>query len=535
MIRFTSTSFRYEAEKPWVLDGVDLVIEEGEFVVVVGPTGVGKSTFLKTLNGLVPTFSGGEYAGEVVVGGRSLSSNRPADMADLVGYVGQNPSASFVTERVEDELAYAMENLGLDPVTMRRRVEDALDVMSLHEIRESPLGELSGGQRQRVAIAAVLAAAPKILVLDEPTSALDPGAAEEVLSALTRLVHDVGLTVIVAEHRLERVLPFADQVIVLEHNGVIHVGPPASMMAHSPIAPPLVELGNLLGWAPLAMSVREARRRVGDVKALLEDCELPTVRPIPEGSALTTSNLTLNYGEQRALKRVTLDFAPGTLYALLGRNGSGKTTLLNVMAGLLRPSHGTALLHGQPPFRMAPSDRIDLVGLVPQDPGDLLYAQEVGEECRTADREHHLEEGSTLEMVQKILGKIELTRHPNDLSEGQRLSLALAVVMAAKPKVLLLDEPTRGLDYCAKLSLIEQLHLLRSEGVCVVVATHDVEFVAQSADQAIVLSQGEVIAQGSAREVICHTPVFAPQVAKVFSPLDWLTVKEVMTALGGKR
>jgi len=138
-------------------------------------------------------------------------------------------------------------------------------------------------------------------------------------------------------------------------------------------------------------------------------------------------------------------------------------------------------------------------------------------------------------MVQKILGKIELTRHPNDLSEGQRLSLALAVVMAAKPKVLLLDEPTRGLDYCAKLSLIEQLHLLRSEGVCVVVATHDVEFVAQSADQAIVLSQGEVIAQGSAREVICHTPVFAPQVAKVFSPLDWLTVKEVMTALGGKR
>jgi len=163
MIRFTSTSFRYEAEKPWVLDGVDLVIEEGEFVVVVGPTGVGKSTFLKTLNGLVPTFSGGEYAGEVVVGGRSLSSNRPADMADLVGYVGQNPSASFVTERVEDELAYAMENLGLDPVTMRRRVEDALDVMSLHEIREAPLGELSGGQRQRVAIAAVLAAAPRFL------------------------------------------------------------------------------------------------------------------------------------------------------------------------------------------------------------------------------------------------------------------------------------------------------------------------------------------------------------------------------------
>lgn len=269
------------------------------------------------------------------------------------------------------------------------------------------------------------------------------------------------------------------------------------------------------------------------MKTKLERCELPDPRPLPQGSAIDTVNLTVNYGVRRALHRVTLDLAPGTLYAVLGRNGSGKTTLLNVLAGLLAPSSGTALLEGHQPFGVTPKERIDLVGLVPQDPGDLLYVQEVGEECRTADREHHLSQGTTMEMAKKILGNLDETRHPNDLSEGQRLSLALAVVMAAKPRVLLLDEPTRGLDYCAKKSLIGQLHELRSEGICVVVATHDVEFVAQSADQAIVLSQGEVIAHGAAREVICHTPVFAPQVAKVFSPLAWLTVDEVRTALLG--
>ena len=194
---------------------------------------------------------------------------------------------------------------------------------------------------------------------------------------------------------------------------------------------------------------------------------------------------------------------------------------------MISPTQGSVSLKGANPFNVRAQERIGLVGLVPQEPGDLLYAQRVDEECSVADKEHHLPSGATALVVKQVVGHLNGDRHPRDLSEGQRLSLALGVVLAAEPDVLLLDEPTRGLDYCAKRLLVDELHRLRDIGVCVIIATHDVEFVALSADRAIVLSQGEVIAQGPAREVVCHTPVFAPQVAKIFSPMKWLTVEEI--------
>ena len=215
MIRFDRVSFTYTDARHPTLDRVSLDIPEGELCVVVGETGTGKSTLLRAINGLVPHFSGGTLAGTVTVDGRTTKDNRPRDLADVVGFVGQNPLASFVTETVEDELAYTMENLGVPSDAMRRRVEDAIDLLGLQDLRDRSLRALSGGQQQRVAIGAVLTASPRLLVLDEPTSALDPAAAEEVLSALARLVHDLGLTVVMAEHRLERVVPFADRIILV--------------------------------------------------------------------------------------------------------------------------------------------------------------------------------------------------------------------------------------------------------------------------------------------------------------------------------
>ena len=529
MISFRDISFRYDDQ--WIVRDLDLEVAEGELVVVVGPTGSGKSTLLKMVNGLVPHFSGGDLSGDVSVFGRSAVSSSPVELADLVGYVGQDPSASFVAETVEDEIAYAMENLGVDPAAMRRRVEDALDLMSLHEVRQRSVRTLSGGQRQRVAIAAVLAAAPSVLVLDEPTSALDPGAAEEVLSSITRLVHDVGMTVVMAEHRLERVLPFADRVLLLDGLGGASVGTPGEVMASSPIAPPLIDLGRLAGWDPLPVTVRQARRVASDLADRLVD-QVPTARPVTPGRiAASVSDLGVAFGDVRALNRVTLEFAVGTVTALMGRNGSGKSTLLGSMAGLVAPSSGSLEILGQAPRKISAEDRICLVGMVPQDPGLLLYAQTVEEECTTADIEHHLDPGSTATVLGSIGEALDGTRHPKDLSEGQRLSLALAVVLAPRPLVVLLDEPTRGLDYEAKRALCDQIRTLRDQGTAVVLASHDVELVAMVADRAVVLAQGEVIADGPAREVVCHTPAFAPQVAKVLSPQAWLTVDEVAAAL----
>jgi energy-coupling factor transport system ATP-binding protein len=531
MISFDDVSFRYAASSPWVVRHLDLTIDEGELVVVVGPTGSGKSTVLAMINGLVPHLTGGQIAGEVLVGGQSTLSTAPSELASLVGYVGQDPQAGFVTDRVEDEIAYAMENLGIEPVAMRRRVEDALDLLNLHDLRDQPLATLSGGQQQRVAIAAVLAASPALLVLDEPTSALDPGAAEEVLHALTRLVHDLGMTVVLAEHRLERVLPFADRVVALSTDGEVSVGRPAMVMASSPLAPPIVELGRVAGWTPLPISVRDARRRAPELIEKLRVHE-PTSPPRHEGAARASlSRVDVEFGALRALDEVSIELHEASITALMGRNGSGKSTLLSLLAGSRKPTRGTVEVGGHDPMRLSPSERIRLAGYVPQEPGDLLYAQSVAEECSTADVEHGLAPGTTAEVVSE-LAALENTRlHPHDLSEGQRLSLVLGIVLAPRPKVLLLDEPTRGLDYEAKRRLVGMLQALRDEGISIVVATHDVELVASVADRALVLAQGELIADGEAREVVSQTPAFAPQVAKILRPLRFLTVDEVRAAL----
>ncbi|MDP9241349.1 MAG: energy-coupling factor ABC transporter ATP-binding protein, partial [Actinomycetota bacterium] len=221
MIDFDRVTFTYPGAGGPTLRDVTLHVPEGELCVVVGRTGTGKSTLLRAVNGLVPHFTGGLLAGQVTVAGRDTRTHPPRELADVVGLVGQDPAAGFVTDVVEEELAYSMESLGVPPAVMRRRVEDTLDLLGLVDLRDRPLGTLSGGQQQRVAIGSALTAHPSVLVLDEPTSALDPPAAEEVLAALQRLVHDLGMTVFLAEHRLERVVQYADRIVHVPGDGAL--------------------------------------------------------------------------------------------------------------------------------------------------------------------------------------------------------------------------------------------------------------------------------------------------------------------------
>ncbi|MGW4852468.1 energy-coupling factor ABC transporter ATP-binding protein, partial [Streptomyces sp. NPDC004288] len=275
MITFDQVTVHYEDAAEPVLRDVDLTVEEGELCLVVGHTGVGKSTLLGAVNGLVPHFTGGTLYGRVTVDGRDTADHPPRELADVVGVVGQDPLDGFVTDTVEEELAYTMEQLAVPPATMRKRVEETLDLLGLADLRHRALHELSGGQQQRVAIGSVLTAHPRILVLDEPTSALDPTAAEEVLAAVTRLVHDLGVTVLLAEHRLERVVQYADRVIHLPGDGRVVSGPPADVFRTSSIAPPIVELGRAAGWSPLPLSIRDARRAAAPLRTRLRDAVPP--------------------------------------------------------------------------------------------------------------------------------------------------------------------------------------------------------------------------------------------------------------------
>lgn len=539
MIRFEQVSVHYEGTVAPAIDDVDLTIPEGELALLVGPSGVGKSTLLGTVSGLVPHFTGGVLRGRVTVDGRDTRTHKPRELADVVGSVGQDPLAHFVTDTVEDELAYGMESLGLPAATMRRRVEETLDLLGLAELRDRPIASLSGGQQQRVAIGSVLTPHPRVLVLDEPTSALDPAAAEEVLAVLQRLVHDLGTTVLMAEHRLERVVQYADQVLLLPGPGqAARLGDPAELMANSPVQPPVVALGRLAGWSPLPLSVRDARRKAAGLRERLDGQRPTPVQPPAGAQVAQVERLSVRRGRRPVLHDVSLTLSSGETVALMGRNGAGKSTLLGTLIGTHQPASGRVRV-GRPmsadPHRTPPAELLRQVGLVPQEPRDLLYADTVAAECRAADQDAAAPEGSCRALVSELLPHIADDTHPRDLSEGQRLALALAIILTAAPVLILLDEPTRGLDYAAKTRLIAVLRDLAAKGHAIVLATHDVELAAEIAQRVVIMAQGEIVADGPTSEVVVSSPSFAPQTAKILAPGEWLTVPQVRDALEAAR
>ena len=516
MIKFQNVSLIYPTAERTILDKLNFEIGEGEFVLLIGETGIGKSSVLRLINGLVPHHTGGILAGNVEVSGISTRDVRPGELAELIGIVGQNPVNGFVTDIVEDELAFSMESLNLPQDVMRKRIEEVLDLLSLHQVRNRKLATLSGGEQQRVAIAAAMVLHPKILVLDEPTSALDPVAAEEVLAILQRLVHDLGITVIIAEHRLERVIGYVDTVIEIGASGNTRIGKPEEILKDSKIAPPIVKLARALNLPKVALSVRELRRDTSEYRDRGQD--LTRIATDKKKMLIETRNLSVSYGQLSALKPLSITLSGGEIVALMGRNGAGKSSFIKSLLGVIDYS-GTVIKN------------VKRIGYIPQDANDLLFHQSVREECEQTDKDHKLEPGTTFNLLQQIAPTVKASSHPRDLSEGQRLALVLSIVLSPNPEILILDEPTRGLDYEAKALLTRELQTRANSGAAVLIATHDVELVAELSNRVIILADGDLVADGATVDVLLASPAFAPQVTKVMSPRKWLTVSDVIKAM----
>lgn len=533
MIKFSHVSLIYPNSTTTVLEELNLTIAEGELVLVIGPTGSGKSSLLRLINGLVPHHTGGILAGDISVNGVSTQMTKPGGMAHLIGIVGQNPANGFVADTVEEELAFGMEVLNLPNDVMRKRVEEVLDLLSLAALRNRSIATLSGGEQQRVAIGAALVTHPKVLVLDEPTSALDPIAAEEVLSILHRLVHDLGLTVVIAEHKLERVIQFADRIVYINGDGAANVGTPEEILMQSPIAPPIVHLARALRLKEIGVTVREMRRMTTHLRETIASHPVADSQK-PTETVISIDKLTVSYENQTALNNITSTICAGEIVAVMGRNGAGKSSLLKAIAGVNRASAGVIKVLGDDPYDLQGKKRRAAIGFIPQEPSDLLYGQSVSIECAQADRDNELPAGTTYEVLQQLVPGISLTTHPRDLSEGQRLGLALSVVLSSNPSILILDEPTRGLDYEAKNELTRMLvNFAATFGKAVLLATHDVELVAELANRVIFIADGDIVADGTTLDVLLSSPAFAPQVAKVVSPQPWLRVKDVVAAIEG--
>ncbi len=550
IISFERVSFRYPEAGIPALSDVTLSFGEGDVTVVAGPSGAGKSTLLRCLNGLVPHFTGGTFSGHLSVAGRNPVTDGPQIMCRHVGFVFQDPEAQFVMDRVEDEIAFALENAAMDRQEMRERVSDALNLLGLLPLRERPLATLSGGEKQRVAIAAALALQPQILVLDEPTSQLDPQSAEDVLQALARLNAARGLTIVLAEHRLERVLAFADRMVYVPGGAEsVIAGTPAAVLDRIDLVPPVAALGKALGWSPLPVTVEAGRRFSREMVVPTKPAVMAsggsggqvsreTAEPGAAQAYVEAESLQVGYNGKQVLFDVDLSLRPGVVTVLMGRNGSGKSTLLKSLIGLVRPTSGRVRVSGRETSGMPVADVCRDVAYLPQDPNALLFADTVLEELYVTLRNHGLTASDLALAPDRLLAKLGLgdkaAAYPRDLSVGERQRVALAAITVTHPGAILLDEPTRGLDYEAKARLADLIRGWRADRLAILLVTHDVELAALVADRVLLMAAGRIVARGAPQEVLGGSDLFAPQVAELFPGAGWLTVDDALRGLGAE-
>jgi len=520
------------ASKP-ALDDVSLAIDPAEVILVLGGSGSGKSTLLRAINGLVPHFHGGTFAGRVTVDEFDTRTARPAELAARVGLVFQDPESQAVMTTVEREIAFGLENRGIASPAIARLVEEALISLGLSGLRRAPLSTLSGGELQKVALAAVIATQPHLLLLDEPTSQLDPVSSEELLAAVRRLSEDTGATIVLAEHRVERCLHLATRVLFMEGGAIVVDADPQAfarwaLAGHRELLPPVARLfaRRLNGGAKAAaeagrlpLTVKDARGMLDDVAGQLESFASPA--PAREGDVvLEARKLAVGYAPGEAvLEHIDLRLRRGERIALMGENGAGKSTLVRHFNGLARPLAGDVRLLGRPLKELSVAQAARDCALLGQNPNDYFIKDTVAEEVDYSLVQMGFAGRERNELCSRTIVDLDLMdllmRNPRDLSGGERTRVALAAVTCGDPALVILDEPTRGMDPLHKAELAALLRRWAANGRCVLVVTHDVEFAARVAGRVLVVGDGSLLADGPVHEVLNGSLFFSTQINRL--------------------
>ena len=502
-------TFSYAAAKnKRSLDDVSLTIEKGEYIVLCGKSGSGKTTLLKHLKSvLTPS---GKRSGTILFNGTPMEQVSQRDQSGKIGYVMQNPDDQIVTDKVWHELAFGLESLGCDQKTMRARVAEMACYFGIHDWFHRDVANLSGGQKQLLNLASIMAMQPEVLILDEPTSQLDPIAASDFLNTVRKINIELGTTVIITEHRLEDIFPYADRAIVMDGGKVIADDTPRNigqllweqkndMFAAMPTPVRVFYSANGEGNCPL--TVREgrnwlsltfpdgAKKNAFPVERLPEEIEDP---------ALSLKELWFRYEKNSPdiLRGVSAEVAAGSLFAIVGGNGAGKSTTLKAICGICKPYRGKVKIFGKPIEKYKSAELFQsCLAMLPQDPKSLFVAKTVREELEEMTKDQ--EKISEIAAVCEIENLLE--SHPYDLSGGEQQRAALAKVLLTNPMLLLLDEPTKGIDSFFKEKLAKILCKLKEQGITIVMVSHDVEFCAKYADAVSMFFDGQVLTTDTPR------------------------------------
>ena len=511
IVECQNLSFTYKTRSTPSIANINLKIEAGDFILCTGPTGCGKSTLLKAFNGLIPHEISGTLCGRLMVNGINSLDSSVAELSRTVGLMFQNPDDQIFSTKVADEVGFALENMGMERDAIRQRVAETLSWVGLEGREQGSVHALSGGERQRLALAAVLAVRPKMLALDEPISQMDPRGARELLRVLQKLNQELGITLIIVEHRLHEVMPLCRQVIVMEEGGIAWQGTrqeafrdPAVFLQMGLRIPQTVHICHGLGISTASALVDDA---VQDIRAAYPNCGhavngLPKEDPdASKKFGVEILGLDFRYRPKgrKILDGINLTITQGQFVALMGNNGAGKSTLLHHICGLIRTQTGQVKVHGQEVKKL---DR--RVGMVMQNPDLMLFNSTVEEEVTFGLRHGGDEKPDTGEW-RSLMNQIGLTSleecFPLALSQGQRVRVAIASLLVCRPEVMLLDEPTTGQDLGHIDDIITLLQDYKARGGTIIFCTHDAEVAARHADRVIVMTGGCVVADGSPREV----------------------------------
>ena len=498
ILKIENLTFSYPQSERRVLDNISFAIEEGEFCVLCGATGSGKSTLLRLCKREIAPV--GQASGRILLRKTPTEQLSPKDAAKRIGFVCQQPDQQIVCDKVWHELAFGLENMGLSQGEIARRVAEMASYLGIEPWYDKQISELSGGQKQLLNLASVMVMHPDLLILDEPTSQLDPIAAAEFLHTLKKLNRDFSLTVLIAEHRLEELVPMCDKLIVLKDGGLLGADTPHALMPF--IAKDSALLASMPTAARVACAIGEQSYplSVKDGREMIAKYADPT-RILPENApesqlskALELKNVHFRYARELpdVINDLSLTLYEGETLCVLGGNGSGKSTMLSLAAGVRKPYAGSISVFGKKlkEYKNQSLYRQNLA-LLPQDVQTVFLHNTVEEEMKDA--------GVDLATLPFDLSHL-LNMHPYDLSGGEQQLAALAKVLATNPRILLLDEPTKGLDAEKKQHLLDILRRLRSRGVSILIVTHDVEFAALCADRCVLFFRGSAVSEGLVRE-----------------------------------
>ncbi|WP_031514707.1 ABC transporter ATP-binding protein [Desulfofalx alkaliphila] len=528
LLKVENLTYCYGGSSKPSLNNINLEINEGEFVLLAGKSGSGKSTLLRALSGLVPEFYGGSVTGNVVFQGKNIRDWHKGKLAGEIGFIFQDPEQQIVMTNVEKEIVFGLENTGVPPREMKRRVAEVMDFLGISHLKRKNIFELSGGHKQMVVLASVLAMQPKVLLLDEPTSQLDPVSAEKIITNIRRINEDLGITVIIAEQRLERCMHLADKMVVINKGCLASNLTPGETVKleldkQNIIIPPLPKLFAAVGCSTIPLTVSDGRavlRTVyGHMKPAVDGRGGIAKTTVPANNLLKIEKASFTYPDclQPAIRDINLKVGSGEFVAIIGENGGGKSTLLKNICGLLRPQEGSIIICNKDIKKQSVAEIAGTVGYLGQNANDYLFNETVFEEVAFGLKVRGIKDR---DIVDKMLEKWHLTdlknKNPRDLSRGERQWVALAAVLVMNPQILLLDEPTRGLDASLKHELGTLLKKLTAEGVAVIIVTHDIEFIAEYAGRVVVIFDGEIVADGDKQQVLNNSLYYAPQLNKLF-------------------